>query len=467
MKLSKQATEILEQLQKDGSASVLQLENKGYDQSMVNRAALELQEEGLVEIQEEEEFNRFLTEKGKKVTEKGSPEHRLIQKLEDGSREISSLQIEGKDIAIGKARQKGWIDIEQGEIVITDDGRSNLGTDPLKQRLKDRDFTEDDQDRGLVAVETSTERMITLTEEGDSAGIDDVVEEFNVEARTKTPRTGKKHFYKEVLDYAREKFVEMGFEEISGDFVVPSVFNFDALNTPQDHPARQLHDTFFLDKPEKTDLSDIEEKVDNIKQTHENGWTTGSKGWGYDWSEEEAAKNVLRTHTTAATAKKLHEIDINQEELPRKVFIIGRVFRNETVDRSHLPGFIQLDGIVIGEDVNFRNLKGYLTEFFEKMGYSEIRLIPSYYPYTEMSVEIQGYDEEEEEWVGLGGSGMFRPEVVKPLLGFEAKVLAWGLGVGRIAMKAAGKEDIRELYRNNLETLEQTPVWRPEKGGER
>jgi phenylalanyl-tRNA synthetase alpha chain len=254
----------------------------------------------------------------------------------------------------------------------------------------------------------------------------------------------------------------MGYQEISEDYVVPSLLNFDALYTPQDHPAREMHDTFFMEKPENVDLSEYGEIVNRIKQTHEDGWTTGSKGWNYDWSEEEAARNVLRTHTTAATVRRIHEIEINEEELPKKFFILGRNFRNETVDRHHLAEFYQTDGVVIGEDLNFRNLKGYISEFFEKMGYEKFRMIPSYYPYTEMSVEVQVYDEKEEEWIGLGGAGMFRPEVVKPMLGFEAKVLAWGLGIPRIAMGAADIDDIRELYRNDIKLLEETPRWRPD-----
>jgi phenylalanyl-tRNA synthetase alpha chain len=245
--------------------------------------------------------------------------------------------------------------------------------------------------------------------------------------------------------------------------------NFDALYTPQDHPARELQDTFFLERPAEADISEYGDKVDRIKQTHENGWETGSTGWNYDWEEVEAAKNVLRTHTTAVSAQRLHEIDINEEELPKKFFILGRNFRNETVDRYHLAEFYQTDGIVVGEDLSFKNLKAYINKFFEKMGYDEFRLIPTYYPYTEMSVEVQVYDDDDDEWVGLGGAGMFRPEVVKPLLGFEATVLAWGLGIPRIAMKAAEIEDIRELYRNDLELLEEKPSWRPDihdKGGE-
>ncbi|MFB6147666.1 MAG: phenylalanine--tRNA ligase subunit alpha, partial [Candidatus Nanohaloarchaea archaeon] len=163
------------------------------------------------------------------------------------------------------------------------------------------------------------------------------------------------------------------------------------------------------------------------------------------------------------SARKLSEL--TEDDLPAKYYTTSRNFRNETVDRHHLAEFFQSDGIVVGKDLSFRNLKGYISEFFERMGFDEFRLVPTYYPYTEMSAEVHVWDEHDEEWIALGGSGMFRPEVVEPLLGFEATVLAWGLGIPRIAMKAAELEDIRELYRNDIEILEQTPAWRPDRGG--
>lgn len=461
MKLSKQAISILEELQERNELKIEDLEEKGYDQAMVNRAALELEEKGLITLEEDEKASYQLTDSGEKVREKGSPEHRLLQRVDKGDTRISELQDLQIDVALGKARQRGWIQIRDGEVELLEPAEEALEEDKLKQRLKNANFREEDEDRGLVEEELATVRTLKLNDEGAETDLDEVEIEFNVESEAKTPRIGKQHFYKDILGFAREKFVEMGFQEMSGDFVVSSLMNFDALYTAQDHPARDLHDTFFLKNPEKADISEFGGKVENIKQTHEDGWTTGSTGWGYGWSEKEASSNVLRTHTTAVSARRLHEIDINEEELPKKFFIIGRNFRNETVDRTHLPGFIQLDGIVVGEDLNFKNLKAYLSEFFQKMGYDEFRLIPSYYPYTEMSTEVQVWDEEDEEWLGMGGAGLFRPEVVKPLLGFEATVLAWGLGVGRIAMKAAGINDIRELYRNDIEILEETPKWRP------
>ena len=461
MKLSQQAKTVFEHVKDSEQIRYESLEDLGLDQSMIARAGKELSEKGLVEIVREEEVAYSLTEKGKAVIRDGSPEYRLVEILEDGPKSFSEINIPA-DIAVGKAREKGWIEIEDGEIYLTEQG-GFVDEDEVVQQLKNEDFGADLVDRGLVERITETTKTLKLKRKGEQVKLDNIDEEFNVSAEASMPQIGRKHFYKEVIDYARDQWREMGFEEMTGDFVVSSFLNFDALYTPQDHPARELHDTFFINNPEKSDLEELNDqgfnRVQNVKNTHENGWTTGSSGYQYEWSEEEASKNVLRTHTTALSAKKLSELD--EEDLPAKFFTVSRNFRNETVDRTHLAEFYQTDGIVVGEDLSFQNLKGYLTKFFEKMGYDNVRLIPSYYPYTEMSVEIQVFNEEEDEWMGLGGAGMFRPEVVKPLIGKEVSVLAWGLGLGRIAAKAAGIEDIRELYRNDKELLEQTPTWRP------
>lgn len=460
MKLSPQAKEILEKLKQHSEMTVQDLEDQGFDQSMVNRAALELKQNDLIEIEEDEILGYSVTDEGENVIENGSPEYRLVERVRKGEDQLSELQDINLDVALGKARQKNLLEIDQGEIELTERGKSF--EDETQERLEQEDFIDEDEERGLVEVATNTRRELLITHKGSELDLDDVEEEFNIEARTRTPRTGKKHYYREIFSYARQTWMEMGFQEMKGNYIVPSFLNFDALYTPQDHPARELHDTFFVERPEKSDLSGYGDKVDHVKETHENGWKTGSKGYGGEWSREEAERNVIRTHTTAISAQRLHEIDINEEELPKKFFIIGRNFRNETVDRTHLAEFYQTDGIVVGKNLNFSNLKGYISEFFEKMGYSEFRLIPAYYPYTEMSVEVQVWDEEDEEWLGMGGAGMFRPEVVKPMLGFEAKVLAWGLGIGRIAMGAAGLSDVRELYRNDIDVLNETSVWRPE-----
>ncbi len=451
---------MFEVLKEEKKASFEEIQGHGFDQSMVARAAKELEEKGLAEIEREEEVAYKLTNKGDQVKREGSPEYRLIEILSDGPKKFSEINIPA-DVAVGKAKKKGWVKIYDGELSLTPEAEK-VEEDEIAEQLRQEDFGEDHLARGLVERLTEVNRMLELTRKGEQVKTENIEEEFNVEAEASLPKIGRKHFYKEVIDYARQQWIEMGFKEMQGPFVVSSFLNFDALYTPQDHPARELHDTFFLQNPEKDDLRRFGDKVGRVAKTHEEGWQTGSKGYRYNWERAEAEKNVLRTHTTSVSAQKLHEIDIEEEELPAKYFTVSRNFRNETVDKSHLAEFLQTDGIVVGEDLNFRNLKAYISDFFEKMGYDEFRLIPSYYPYTEMSVEVQVYDDELDEWLGLGGAGMFRPEVVKPLLGKEVTVLAWGLGIGRIAAKAAGIEDIRRLYQNDIEILEKTPVWRPE-----
>ncbi|MBY6293824.1 phenylalanine--tRNA ligase subunit alpha [Nanohaloarchaea archaeon H01] len=460
MELTSQAKEILEELKNDRSLRFEQLVERGYDQSYVSRASLELEEKGIAEVSEEAQELFELTEEGQNVSENGSPEYRLAEELRNGSKDLSEVQNVNLDVALGQARKRDWISIENGVATLLKDFQEL--EDKVSQKLDEGDYSQELVDRGLVNKNRETVRTVELTDKGLSLDPSSVDELFNVEADAEPLRKGKKHYYKNILNYARQTWIEMGFQEMEGDYVVPSFLNFDALYTPQDHPARELHDTFFVERPGEADLEEYGEKVDHVGQTHQDGWITGSTGYQTDWNVSQAERNVVRTHTTAVSVQRLHEIDISDEDLPKKFFIVGRNFRNETVDRTHLAEFYQTDGIVVGRDLNFRNLKGYVTEFFEKMGYDDVRLVPSYYPYTEMSVEVQVYEEDEDVWTGMGGAGMFRPEVVKPMLGFEAKVLAWGLGIPRIAFMAAGLEDIRELYRNDIQLINQTPVWRPD-----
>ncbi|MFB6100239.1 MAG: phenylalanine--tRNA ligase subunit alpha [Candidatus Nanohalobium sp.] len=455
MKLSSQARQVLEILQENPEMKVEEFEEKGFDQSMVNRAFLELEEEGLAEMEEEEEISYTTTEQGEKVLEEGSPEYQIVQELDSGVKPVSEID---NSVGIGKAREKGWIYISDGQASLTDEGEE-VDIDPVKDKLENEMFDEELQGRGLVETKEEKTKILKLTEKGKETDLEEIEEDFNVEAQAKTPRTGKKHFFKAAKDYARQVWLEMGFSEMRGDFVTPGIMCFDALYIPQDHPAQDLQDTFYMENPERTDLARYGDYVDRIKEAHESGGETGSQGWQYDWSEELAGKNILRTHTTDVSAKKLIELD--EDDLPAKYFIISHAFRNETVDRTHTADFEQAEGIVVGEDLGFAHLKGYLSEFFEKMGYDEFRLIPTYYPYTEMSTEIQVWDEEEEEWLGMGGAGLFRPEVVEPLLGVEATVLAWGLGIARIGAMAAGLSDARNVYRNDIENLQEIPVWRP------
>jgi len=258
---------------------------------------------------------------------------------------------------------------------------------------------------------------------------------------------GKRHFVNQAIDYARKVWTDMGFKEMSGDLIVSSFWNFDALFTAQDHPVREMQDTFFIDKEKP--LPD-KKLVKAIKESHEKG-VAGSKGWEYDWEEKQAKKVVLRTHTTCLSSQTLAKL--KEKDLPAKFFALGKCFRNETIDWKHGFEFNQTEGIVIDENANFRHLLGYLKEFARKMGYEKIRFRPAYFPYTEPSLEGDVWDEEKKEWVELIAAGIFRPEVTKPLLGKAIPVLAWGPGFDRMIMKIFGIKDIRDLYKNDINQL--------------
>ncbi len=267
---------------------------------------------------------------------------------------------------------------------------------------------------------------------------------------------GKKHFANQATEYAKKLWLEMGFKEMTGSLIQPGFWNFDALFTAQDHPVREMQDTFFIkDKEAKLPEKRL---VEEIKKAHE-GKIKGSKGWQYEWNEKDAKKVVLRTHTTCLSARTLVEI-AKKKEFPAKYFALGKCFRNETVNWSHSFEFNQTEGIVIDENANFRQLLGYLKEFFSKMGYEKIRIRPGYFPYTEPSLEIDIFHPVHKKWVELGGAGMFRPEVTIPIFGKHIPVLAWGPGFDRIIMEFFGITDLREMYKNNLNSLREIKVWR-------
>jgi len=276
---------------------------------------------------------------------------------------------------------------------------------------------------------------------------------YDVSSPVPTLIGGKRHFVNQSLDYARKIWTDMGFQEMTGDLITSSFWNFDALFTAQDHPVREMHDTFFIDK--KVSLPD-KKLVKSVKDAHEKG-VGGSLGWEYDWDEEEAKKLVLRTHTTCLSAQTL--IKLKKSDLPAKFFSLGKCFRNETIDWSHGFEFYQSEGIVVDKNANFRHLLGYLKQFYLKMGFKKIRFTPAYFPYTEPSVEISAWHPERKVWLELGGAGMFRPEITIPLLGESIPVLAWGQGFDRIITEYYNIKDLRELYKNNLTQLRKMKFW--------
>ncbi len=276
---------------------------------------------------------------------------------------------------------------------------------------------------------------------------------YDIQAPVPRIYAGRRHFVNEATEYIKRIWLDLGFKEMQGNYIQPSLWNFDALFQPQDHPAREMHDTFFMKENAKKLPKEI---VARIKRAHEEG-VAESKGWQYSWQESEAKKNVLRTHTTCLSAITLANLKDN--EIPAKFFSVGKVFRNETLDWKHLFEFDQSEGIVVDPNANFRHLQSYLKEFFNKMGFTKVRFRPGYFPYVEPGLECEVYNPIKKQWVEIGGAGIFRPEVTIPLLKKDIPVLAWGIGLGRLIMEYYEIHDLREFNKNDLKQLKEIKLW--------
>eukprot|EP00051_Salpingoeca_urceolata_P027818 m.483420 g.483420 ORF g.483420 m.483420 type:complete len:512 (-) comp22936_c0_seq1:119-1654(-) len=243
----------------------------------------------------------------------------------------------------------------------------------------------------------------------------------------------------------RQIFLEMGFEEMpTNQWIESSFWNFDTLFQPQQHPARDAHDTFFLSDPATT--TDFpREYLERVKAVHERGGY-GSQGYRYDWSEVEAGKNILRTHTTAVSARMLYKLAQQKTFKPAKYFSIDRVFRNETLDATHLAEFHQIEGLIADRNLTLADLMGVLGTFFRRLGIPDLRFKPAYNPYTEPSMEIFSYHPGLDKVVEIGNSGVFRPEMLLPMgLPDDVVVIAWGLSLERPTMIKYGYDNIRDL----------------------
>ncbi len=394
-----------------------------------------LRKKSLISIKKDKTLIIFITDQGKKFLQKETLEEQFLKKL---PLQKASLKEEEKYAYNELKTRKQIIKTETKKILKI--SLTNLAKEILKQKLNSQNL-----------IETLTPQIIK-----DSLWKTKSFRAYDVKINVPKIYPGKRHFVNQAIDDIKRIWLDLGFKEMEGPLIAESFWNFDALFTPQDHPARDLQDTFFI-KDLKASLQD-KELVKRVKLTHENGYNTNSKGWQYKWNEEKAKDLVLRTHTTVLSAKTIAKL--KKADLPVKYFSVGEVFRNETIDWKHSFEFYQVEGIVIDENANFKHLLGYLKEYYKKLGFEKIKFRPAYFPYTEPSCEIIAFHPEKKEWIELGGSGIFRPEVVKPLLGFEVPVLAWGQGLERGIMDYYEINDLRKIYSNDLKLMRKMKIWR-------
>ncbi len=431
----------------------------------------------------------YLQKNGQRYRQEGLPEKKFLKALSDQFKGLNviikktKLSREEINACLGLLKKKEAIETKSAEFLqvrITETGKKVLEGTSLEEKFLQQEFPQllssikdqatleelrarkdflkiEDEKNITIELTLLGKELITLDLKGEVVNRvtssllksgewkKKQFRSYDVEINVPAKYPGKKHPLNQAVEYVKRIWLDLGFKEMQGNYVQSAFWDLDALFVPQDHPAREMQDTFYPELWTK------------IKQVHENGADTGSRGWGGVYSKEEAAQVLLRTHTTVLSARKLAEL--TPSDLPAKFFNVGLVFRNEALDWKHLTEFYQIDGIVIDPNANLKHLKGYLTQFYNKMGFPKVRMRPAHFPYTEPSLEVDVFHPIKKEWVELGGAGIFRPEVVKPLLGIDVPILAWGQGIGRIILEYWKVSDIRLLNKNDLQQLRELKLW--------
>ncbi|MET3686718.1 phenylalanyl-tRNA synthetase alpha chain [Priestia megaterium] len=238
-------------------------------------------------------------------------------------------------------------------------------------------------------------------------------------------KAGTHHPLTSVVEEVEDLFLGMGYEVAEGPEVEQDYYNFEALNLPKGHPARDMQDTFYI-------------------------------------TEE----TLLRTHTSTVQARVMNK---NEGKGPVKIICPGKVYRRDDDDATHSHQFMQIEGLVVDENIRMSDLKGTLEVFVKKMfgADREIRLRPSFFPFTEPSVEVdvscakcggKGCNVcKQTGWIEILGAGMVHPNVLE-MAGYDStkyRGFAFGIGVERIAMLKHGVDDIRHFYTNDVRFLDQ------------
>ncbi|GMH13436.1 hypothetical protein Nepgr_015277 [Nepenthes gracilis] len=458
---------------------------RGLDHNEIVNVVKSLHGFRLVDAQDIKRERWVLTDEGKLYAATGSPEVQLFLAIPPGgiSRDELQKKVDPSVFKIGcaQASKNKWVEIKQ--LVSRKVEHVEDKVKELLIRIQDGEMVEQEEidsfkRRKLIMPQTwkgysvrkgpnyapkrkkaATDLTREHLQRGDWKDLD--FKEYNFNAKGQPAEGGHLHPLLKMRKQLQMIFLQMGFEEMpTNNFIESSFWNFDALFQPQQHPARDSHDTFFLQAPSTTrELP--EDYVERVKHVHESGGY-GSRGYGYDWKRDEANKNLLRTHTTAVSSRMLYAL-AQKPFAPKKYFSIDRVFRNEAVDRTHLAEFHQIEGLICDRGLTLGDLIGVLYDFFSRLGMSKLRFKPAYNPYTEPSMEIFSYHEGFRKWVEIGNSGMFRPEMLLPMgLPEDVRVIAWGLSLERPTMILYGIDNIRDLFGHkvDLDLIKRNPICR-------
>ncbi len=474
---------VLEFLSRNGMATMEELEEAiamHKDSLMWAIESLSARKE--ISVKKEERYAATLSDEANGYL-KGFPEEKLIHEIGQKGK-IPASEIKNS-IGITWAKRNGWISISNGVVTLTDAGKKQLssGRYPQKDALKiigeSKNMAAGDvkpisaeiselSKRGLVTLKQHnliSEISITkegkgALEKGEKAGLGQLsreviksrkwesfgLQQYDIKAPSEKAYISRLHPLHEITDTIRKAWVEMGFREVSGPIIESAFWNFDALFSPQDHPTREMQDTFFLSNPSTLKIKDME-ALDSVKKMH-------VKGWRERWSEEAAGRAILRTHNTSVSARWIRNVAKTQEkEMPVKLFSTGSVFRNESVDYKHMAELHQYDGIIIGDKLTFANLIDTLKRFYAKIGLENVKIMPSYFPFTEPSLQALYYDEEHGDTIELTGGGIIRKEITKAMgLDKDKTVLAWGGGIDRLLLnkRVFGMDSLLSLYKNNI-----------------
>ncbi|MCI4325283.1 MAG: phenylalanine--tRNA ligase subunit alpha [Thermoplasmata archaeon] len=451
------------------------------------RGALQrLRSKGLAVVEEEHREEIRLSPRGKTALATGLPERRLLQLLLRNPKGMAPEEIEAEGLvgeersaAIGLLRRRGYLAegvpfrLKEGHPDSVDrfDEELALRTIGDDAAPPDAAVVKDLRRRGLVEIDHRSTKRWQPSEEGKHAVLADDAHllgtvtpallrdggwrtaefrPYDVRATVPYVTGARPHRYSAWLREFEEVLLGLGFEQAEGPLLETEFWNCDALFMPQQHPARSIHDAFAVEGVEgKLPPAELLERVAAV---HEGRAIPGepspiTPGWRAPYDRSIAKRLVLRSQTTSVSARYLAA----HPKPPFRMFSLDRNFRVEAIDATHAIDFTQCEGVLGGEGTSLRDLVGVFQALADAIGIRELRIRPSYFPFTEPSVE--GYVKHPRlGWIEVFPGGMLRPEVLRPL-GVDVPVAAWGIGVMRLAMVALGVSDIRDLFRDDLEQL--------------